>query len=202
VGWNSGLPFDASRVRGVVADKVGVSRCHEGTCIRSLTALLLCAGTRFPLQCPTYPSHQDHGRWFITVLGSYTSRSMPPRRSPGLSRLTARHHGLSTFASGYATETPSKSTIDQAAELIDKCVGSRIWVIMKGDKGKPMLDPRRPLLLTPGQSSAEPFWASTTTSVSWVLSRVSWVLAHINADMVLEDVIELSVSPQCSCGYR
>jgi hypothetical protein len=22
------------------------------------------------------------------------------------------------------------------AELIDKCVGSKIWVIMKGDKGK------------------------------------------------------------------
>jgi len=28
--------------------------------------------------------------------------------------------------------TPLTSSI----ELIDKCVGSRIWVIMKGDKGK------------------------------------------------------------------
>jgi U6 snRNA-associated Sm-like protein LSm5 len=27
-------------------------------------------------------------------------------------------------------------------ELIDRCVGSRIWVIMKGDKGKqPLLQP-------------------------------------------------------------
>lgn len=25
--------------------------------------------------------------------------------------------------------------IDSVSELIDKCVGSKIWVIMKGDKG-------------------------------------------------------------------
>ena len=27
------------------------------------------------------------------------------------------------------------SSLTLPAELIDKCVGSRIWVIMKGDKG-------------------------------------------------------------------
>lgn len=25
---------------------------------------------------------------------------------------------------------------DKGSELIDKCVGSRIWVVMKGDKGE------------------------------------------------------------------
>lgn len=28
------------------------------------------------------------------------------------------------------------SGADQVAELIDKCVGSKIWVVMKGDKGE------------------------------------------------------------------
>ena len=28
-----------------------------------------------------------------------------------------------------------QTLIDNILELIDKCVGSRIWVVMKGDKG-------------------------------------------------------------------
>jgi hypothetical protein len=31
-----------------------------------------------------------------------------------------------------------KSLADSLPELIDKCVGSKIWVVMKGDKGKPL----------------------------------------------------------------
>lgn len=48
------------------------------------------------------------------------------------------HHGFPTLASGYVHfnfllgGTPTNILI----ELIDKCVGSRIWVVMKGDKGK------------------------------------------------------------------
>jgi hypothetical protein len=34
------------------------------------------------------------------------------------------------------------------AELIDKCVGSRIWVVMKGDKGAPTLLVSHPSHLT------------------------------------------------------
>lgn len=30
---------------------------------------------------------------------------------------------------------PSSPLLTDDAELIDKCVGSRIWVVMKGDKG-------------------------------------------------------------------
>jgi hypothetical protein len=28
-------------------------------------------------------------------------------------------------------------------ELIDKCVGSKIWVVMKGDKGMPLITSQR-----------------------------------------------------------
>ena len=42
--------------------------------------------------------------------------------------------GMSVITSIYLTR---RSEIkDFRAELIDKCVGSRIWVVMKGDKGK------------------------------------------------------------------
>lgn len=54
-------------------------------------------------------------------------------------------------------------------ELIDKCVGSRIWVVMKGDKGQPQLNTficGSDRLLTPIKNSPEPCSVSMTTSVS------------------------------------
>ncbi len=53
-------------------------------------------------------------------------------------------------------------------ELIDKCVGSRIWVVMKGDKGEPLTG--LPLAIKQSvddmQSLREHCSASTTMSVS------------------------------------
>lgn len=55
------------------------------------------------------------------------------------------------------------------AELIDKCVGSRIWVIMKGDKGTESNVTSTSLDFDDDayvyQNSAGRFWASMTTSV-------------------------------------
>ncbi|EDN09216.1 small nuclear ribonucleoprotein LSm5 [Histoplasma capsulatum] len=61
-------------------------------------------------------------------------------------------------------------------ELIDKCVGSKIWVVMKGDKGEEELG-----------SDISPFLSSLTSN-----SEFSGTLLGFDdyVNMVLEDVTE------------
>ena len=61
-----------------------------------------------------------------------------------------------------------------AAELIDRCIGSRIWVIMKGDRE-----------FTGTLLGFDDFVSE------WPVLLGRWVYAYTRVDMVLEDVTEL-----------
>lgn len=61
-----------------------------------------------------------------------------------------------------------------AAELIDRCIGSRIWVIMKGDRE-----------FTGTLLGFDDFVSE------WPVRLGCWVYAYTRVDMVLEDVTEL-----------
>lgn len=78
-------------------------------------------------------------------------------------------------------------------ELIDKCVGSRIWVIMKGDKGAFDIacSCLHHLLTMPAQSSVAHYSALTTSSVRFLsLIYFDAAMLMLLPDMVLEDVTE------------
>jgi hypothetical protein len=67
-----------------------------------------------------------------------------------------------------------------SSELIDKCVGSRIWVVMKGDKGEDDIRSKTiaGVVLTNKsdlQSSREPYSVLTTTSVCIRLMLSIWL---------------------------
>ncbi|KAJ8612024.1 hypothetical protein MRB53_037667 [Persea americana] len=82
--------------------------------------------------------------------------------------------GIARFTTTSDT-AKEKTNYRHAAELIDKCVGSRIWVIMKSEKGRPPLPRHRKAGMGPQrhgenvadgtQSSQAHCSGSTTTSV-------------------------------------
>lgn len=79
-------------------------------------------------------------------------------------------------------------------ELIDRCVGSPIWVIMKGDKGLRKLSIKQEeAMLTMAQSLAALYSDLTTSSVCLTCTKLMPCYLQLiqNADMVLEDVTEL-----------
>jgi hypothetical protein len=68
---------------------------------------------------------------------------------------------------GLPSLATSGNCSDIHIELIDKCVGSKIWVVMKGDKGEsPYSSAIAVIDLDPSQNSVALFWASMTMSVS------------------------------------
>jgi hypothetical protein len=80
-------------------------------------------------------------------------------------------------------------------ELIDKCVGSRIWVVMKGDKGEQDLSSSgKNVSLTQIRVCRH------VTGIRRLRQYVQILLkgSMSSLDMVLEDVIELWVSPWCT----
>lgn len=82
---------------------------------------------------------------------------------------------------------------DRETELIDKCVGSKIWVVMKGDKGWPVPFPKTNSAINLFQNSAARLWVSTTTLVSnhHLFTLKMKNMSNMEIDMVLEDVTEL-----------
>jgi len=89
----------------------------------------------------------------------------------------------------------SRYRTNLSTELIDKCVGSQIWVIMNGGKGM-LFESKDGIWAHKFQSSLASLLALTTMSVC-ILSFFN-VLMRTNhlADMVLEDVTEMYVTAQ------
>lgn len=77
-------------------------------------------------------------------------------------------------------------------ELIDRCVGSPIWVIMKGDKGmKQFWTKIVPLVLMPwAEFSGTLLGFDDFVSTCRLVLAASSHLLTSNVDMVLEDVTE------------
>jgi hypothetical protein len=122
--------------------------------------------------CPTFPSRSLQ----------YAYRSSSPARL--VSRVLAAYR-----------------LTNLCPELIDKCVGSQIWVIMNGGKGKRCYVLHLPTSNSPRQNLSGNCLASMTMSVS--ISSVhfaGWRHVLTCLDMVLTDVTEMYVN--CQLVFR
>ena len=99
--------------------------------------------------------------------------------------------GIYAVSSGYASEViPAilQCTIftfftSPIVELIDKCIGSRCWIVMKSDKE--LVGTLRGF-----DDYVSMFYSGTSLLSASVSSRVCTIISRSLLDMVLEDVIE------------
>lgn len=128
--------------------------------------------------CWTTTGKAWHRHLLLAVLKFPPTRpSPPPCKSNREQRRPDRQDGFSIASPRYviclfyfSSTSACTDPLSRPPELIDKCIGSRIWVIMKGDKGTspspssaPSLHPQQLTTPPPSQNSPEPSWASTTT---------------------------------------